>query len=282
MILESILPIFVAYFMISEPIYLWMAYGKKSTKHQVKIEQKTENLMEKAQNHLKKFEEKKMSMDQAEEVEKKDLVEALTYVDRLKIFIEAEKKFEAQTIDYIRQVRLKTENIDFPQKQQLIDTLKNESTLAAEIKSTLKNANPIAKRLASAEKKERKELQHDLHHALVVEKESVFEHALTKDEKKLFQQENHQFANFEKEVKKEERIEKQISTYISQTIGLLAKLEQTNISAIKILQGKLNSASGVESADSQEMVLVKKKEHLLETIALNIHIINKKIAKYKA
>lgn len=279
--LESVISILVGFFLIAEPIFIFNAYGKKGIKHQAKVEHKTEDLMQKAEEHLQKFEQKETGMNKAEEVEKSNVVQAQSFAEKLKFFINSEKNFEDGVLKFISGLK-NGQSVDFPRKEELIRTLREETFLADEILKETEKTKEIAERIKTADKKEMKKIRHDLHAALVEEKEGKFEHSLSKEEIDLFKKEYHQLAKEESEIKKEGNHEQNILKIVGDTSRLLKKLKTTNSSAIKILNGSFSTPSRIKTVDEQEEVLVKKKKGLIEGIVVNLHIISKHLEHLEA
>ncbi len=274
MIAESLVGILTAFFLIATPIEAVAGFVKRGPKQQVKTEHKVEKLTQTAEEHWQKAEKKAVRIDKAEEKEKKDLVEAQSFIDKLKYFVNAEKNFEEGVERFV--LGLKEEkNVDFPRKQELISTLREESVLAKEILQEISEASGLSKRVRSADKDEMKTVRKDLHKALVAEKEGKFEHALSKEEIDFFKHEYHNLAKNESDIQKEGNFERKISVLLWQTGKKLKSLIVVNSESIKILKKGFKTKSEILSADKQEEMLASKKRKRIEEIVVNLHFVSK-------
>jgi hypothetical protein len=271
--LNGIIGLMVAFFLIAEPFFIFNAYGKKGIKHKAKVLHKEESMIQKAEEHLRDFSKKEIGMTGAKEEEKHDIVKAQGFVDRLKYFIEAEQKL---LVDLDVFVRKQNEPLSsFPEKSELIRLLNEENVLADEIIKELVEARKVGLRVILSEKKEVGQLQKDLHKALVMEKEAKFEHSISKTEIDAFRKEYSEIAQREKELKTEEHNEKEVVNLIANITVYLQELKRFNSSSIHDLSNSGNILANIKKHES----LTSKKKGELSKIIVNLHVLGEYIKK---
>lgn len=226
--LEGVIGIAVAFFLIAEPIFIFNAYGKKSIRHRAKVKHKTESLMKKAQENIRNFSKKQMAIAAAKQEEKHDIVKAQGFVDRLKYFVDAEEDLLKNLEDFVRNQEKRQEETEFPQKEQLINLLNNENGLVKEAVKALKKAELIAERVEREDGSEAKIIKKDLHKALGAEKQAKFEHSVLPSDIKIFKQEYGDLARFEEELKSEEHVESKICKIVKEILKNLRALKRLN------------------------------------------------------